>query len=572
MKIIFETIWKAVYHTTSLVVIFSSVFILMIFGIIIDSEEEDPNKVFADLVITDGRIWTGNSYQPWARAMAIVNDTIAAIGEVDEIDEMINSDTQVVKVTGHTIIPGFIDAHIHFLELGQTLTSVQLRDAKTPEEFAERIKNYASTIKSGEWVLGGTWDHENWGGELPRKEWIDEAIPDNPVWVGRLDGHMGLANSLALQLAGVTSETEDIEGGEIVRDNRGNPTGILKDNAMSLMSTVIPEKSVYDKLDDLKTAMDHVAAQGVTSVIHVDGDLDVFREARRRYLLKTRIYAATPLPEWRELKQLVDSVGYGDKWLKWGALKGFVDGSLGSHTAAFFEPFTDAPDDRGIFLTPADSLYRWISDADEAGLQMMVHAIGDSAINTLLNIYEKVSIENGPRDRRFKMEHAQHLHPNDIARFSELHVMASMQPYHAIDDGRWAERVIGQQRIKTTYAFKSLLDAGTSIAFGSDAPVAPPTPLEGIYAAITRKTLDGANPRGWVPLQRITIEEALHAYTAVGAYASYDEKIKGTLEIGKLADFVILDADMTSVRPENIRDVNVLMTFVGGNRVYHREE
>ncbi len=537
-----------------------------------DVSYDDQDELYADLVITDGRIWTGNNDQPWAEAIAVIEDTIAVIGSTYDVKDLISDETQLISAEGRMITPGFIDSHVHFMGLGTTLKSVQLRDAKTKEEFVQSIANYASTIKVGEWILGGTWDHENWGGELPHRDWIDAVTPNNPVWIGRLDGHMSLANSLALLRAELNDDIGEVAGGSIVRNQDGRLTGIFKDNAQELVGRAIPEPTIYDKVDIIKTAMDKVASHGVTSITDVDGNIEVFEAVRNRHLLKTRIYAAVPLTQWRELKARVDSAGYGDKWIKTGALKAFVDGSLGSHTAVFFGPYTDNPDNQGLILNSLDSLYNWISGADEAGLHLMVHAIGDSAISSLLDIYERVGSENGPRDRRFRIEHAQHIRSSDIPRFSDLNVIASMQPYHAIDDGRWAEKVIGAQRIKTTYAFKSLLDAGVVLAFGSDTPVAPPTPLEGIYAAVTRRTLDDANPNGWVPEQKITVEEALYAYTAAGAYASYELDRKGTLEVGKLADFVIIDRDITQIPPEEIREALVMRTFVGGTTVYHRIE
>ena len=319
--------------------------------------------------------------------------------------------------------------------------------------------------------------------------------------------------------------------------------------------------------------MTYVNEQGITSVHHV-GSLDqipVFERAKQEGRLTTRIYAATQLAGWQALKTKIDAEGRGDDWLRIGGLKGFVDGSLGSHTAAFFEPFTDTPEDTGLFVNTPEDLYTWISGADDAGLQVMVHAIGDRAIHELLNIYEKTADENGPRDRRFRIEHAQHIAPDDLPRFAELSVIPSMQPYHAIDDGRWAERVIGPERIKTTYAFRSLLDAGAHPAFGSDWFVAPPTPLEGIYAAVTRRTLDDANPDGWVPDQKISVDEALRAYTIDAAYASFEESVKGSIEPGKRADLVLIDRDLTTIPPVEIRNARVLMTVVDGKVVFEQE-
>jgi len=279
----------------------------------------------------------------------------------------------------------------------------------------------------------------------------------------------------------------------------------------------------------------------------------------------------TPVRHWETLKKKIETDGRGDDWVKIGAVKGFIDGSLGSHTAAFNDPYSDMPSDSGFFVNSEEDLYNWILNADKAGLQVVIHAIGDRANNFILNTYEKVSKENGSADRRFRIEHAQHLAADDIGRFAELKVIASMQPYHAIDDGRWAEELIGPERIKTTYAFKSLADANATLAFGSDWPVAPATPLEGIYAAVTRRTIDGKNPDGWVADQKISVEQALTYYTKTAAYASFDEKVKGTIEVGKLADFVVLSDDITAIDPVKIIDVKVLQTFVGGRKVYDSE-
>lgn len=522
----------------------------------------------ADLIVTGASIWTGNDAQPFAEAMAISGDTIVAVGSSTEIERYKGPDTEVIQLQGEMITPGFIDCHVHFLTGGFNLSSVQLRDAATPEEFANRIKAFAATVEPGTWILGGDWDHENWGGELPTKEWIDAFTPKHPVWVNRLDGHMSLANSIAMKLAGIDKNVKDIKGGTIVRDENGNPTGIFKDNAAMLVEMKVPNPSPQMVDKALQSAMEYVASNGVTSVHHMVGYMDALERAREEERLITRIYAMMPLSNWELLAEKVETEGTGDKWLQIGGLKGFVDGSLGSHTAAFFEPYTDTPSDQGFFVNSYEQLYEWIADADDARLQVMVHAIGDSAINTLLNIYEKVSLENGKRDRRFRIEHAQHIAPDDIERFSQLNVIPSMQPYHAIDDGRWAEKVIGPERIKTTYAFKSLFETGAKVAFGSDWFVAPPTPLEGIYAAVTRRTLGDENPEGWVPQQKITVDQALTAYTKNAAYASFEENIKGTLQPGKLADFVILSQNLNTIPAEEIRDVQVLRTFVGGKMVY----
>jgi predicted amidohydrolase YtcJ len=525
----------------------------------------------ASLAIVNAKVWTGDSTRPWADAVAVSGDTILAVGSSAEIRKL--GATRVIDAKGGMVTPGFIDAHVHFIAGGFRLSSVQLRDAKTPEEFVRRIREFAATVPAGTWITGGDWDHEQWGGRLPERSWIDSVTPDHPVWVNRLDGHMALANSAALRAANVSSNTRDVDGGAIVRGPGREPTGILKDNAQSLIERMVPAPSALLQDRALDHAMTYVASNGVTAIHNMGSwsDLAIFERGRQGNRLKTRIYAAVPLSTWEQLRDTIEARGQGDDWLRIGGLKGFVDGSLGSHTAAMLEPFTDAPTDRGLFVNTPEDLYQWTSGADKAGLHVIIHAIGDRAIRTLLDTYERVAKENGPRDRRFRMEHAQHIAPADIPRFGQLGVIASMQPYHAIDDGRWADRVIGPERAKGTYAFRSLLDANAPLAFGSDWFVAPPTPLEGIYAAVTRRTLDDRNPDGWVPEQKIAVEEALRAYTTGSAYASFDEARRGSLMRGKLADLVLIDRDLTSIAPESIRDAHITMTVVGGQIVFERQ-
>lgn len=521
----------------------------------------------ADWIIV-GKIWTGNAEQPWAEAFAIRGDSIIAVGTEAEMKQWDGENTGTSFFREEQlIVPGFIDAHTHFLEGGYNLSSVQLRDASTKEEFIKRIKTYAESVAPGTWILGGDWDHTLWGGELPSRDWIDQFTPNHPVWITRLDGHMTLANSAALKAAGIDESVKDIPGGTIVR-NKGRLTGVFKDNARRLVAVKIPPPTPEQEDKALESAMNYVAQQGVTTIHNMTGGMEAMQRAHASGKLKTRIYEGMRLAEWDELSKKVQQDGVGDKWLKIGLLKGFVDGSLGSHTAAFFKPFSDSPNDSGFFVISEKDLYERVSQADKAGLQLAIHAIGDRAIHTLLNIFERVEKENGPRDRRFRIEHSQHLDSADIDRFAKLGVIASMQPYHAIDDGRWAEKIIGHERGKTTYAFKTLFDANAKVVFGSDWFVAPPVPLEGIYAAVTRRTLDDKNPEGWYPEQKITVEQALQAYTINAAYASFDEKIKGSIEVGKLADFVVLGQNIFEIAPEKIREVKIIKTVVGGNPVF----
>jgi predicted amidohydrolase YtcJ len=531
-----------------------------------------PDREPVTLAIVNGLVWTGNPAQPWAEAIALTGDRIAAVGATTPIRGALTGTTRVIDARGGMVVPGFIDTHIHFLAGGLNLASVQLRDAKTPAEFIGRIKAFAATIPPGVWITGGDWDHQNWGGELPNRSWIDSVTPNNPVWINRLDGHMSLANTAALRAAKVPMSGGDVAGGTIMRDAAGAPAGVFKDNALDLVERAVPDPTPAMLDRALTAAMRYVAERGVTSVHHMGSwsDLTAFERARRAGTLGTRIYAAVPLSTWPRLRDTVAARGRGDNWLRLGALKGFVDGSLGSHTAAMMDPFTDAPADSGLLVNTPEDLYSWTSGADKAGLHVLVHAIGDRAIKLQLDIFERVARENGPRDRRFRIEHAQHIAPSDIPRFGTLSVIPSMQPYHAIDDGRWAEKFIGAERAKTTYAFRSLRDTGARLAFGSDWFVAPPTPLEGIYAAVTRRTLDDRNPGGWVPEQKISVEDALRAYTTGGAFASFEEREKGSLEVGKLADVVVIDRDLTRIAPETIRDARVMYTIVGGRVVYER--
>jgi putative membrane-bound dehydrogenase-like protein len=533
---------------------------------------DEPEKT-ASLVVR-GRIWTGDASRPWVEAVAVRGERIAAVGAWRDIEPLIDGQTEVIDAGDGLVVPGLIDCHIHLIDGGLQLTRVELRDANSRDEFVRRIEAFAKKQKQGTWITGGDWDHTLWGGELPSRDWIDQVTPNHPVWIHRLDGHMALANTAAMRAAKIGDDVQDVRGGTIVRDARGRPTGVFKDNALDLIEQAVPAVSLEEQLQATVAAMDYLAERGVTGVHHMGTwkHLDVFRLAKRRGLLKTRIYALTPLAAWKRLQNEVRRHGRGDEWLQIGGLKGFVDGSLGSHTAAMLRPFTDEPEDLGLLVNTADDLERWTMRADRAGLQVAVHAIGDRANRLQLDVFERVATANGPRDRRFRIEHAQHIAPDDIPRFAKLGVIASMQPYHTIDDGRWAEEVIGPRRSETSYAFRSLLAAGGRLAFGSDWSVAPPTPLEGVFAAVTRRTLDGKHPNGWVPQQKISVEDALRAYTRDAAYAGFSESSLGSLEPGKLADIVIIDRDLFQVPAEELADARVSATIVGGKVVYRDGE
>ncbi len=530
----------------------------------------------AELVVHHATIHTLHSVQPLAQALAVSRGRFTAVGTNAEIMRWVGPNTRTIDVHGHLIVPGFNDAHVHFLSGGQQLSSVQLRDAKTKEEFRSRIRDFAKQLPKGTWITGGDWDHENWpDAPLPTRELIDDVTPDHPVFVSRLDGHMGLANSLALKLGEVTPQTADPDGGSIVRDATGVPTGVLKDSAMSMVTRKIPGLSFDQKLAAARAATNHAASLGVTSVQDMSGGSDVlvFRELLRRGELKTRVYAISPLPRWQTLRDKGLKASIGDAWIREGGLKGFADGSLGSTTALFFAPYVD---DARTFGLPSDEMFPdgamldRVRGADRAGLQVMVHAIGDRANDQMLNIFEQVKLSDPTRDRRFRIEHAQHLRPQDIPRFASGNVIASMQPYHCADDGRWAEKRIGSQRAQGTYAFRSLIDQGATLAFGSDWNVAPLNPLLGIAAAVTRQTLDGAHPQGWVPAQKISVLEALRAYTLGSAFAEFTDREKGSIEPGKLADFVLLSHNLIDVPATDISKIKILLTVVNGRVVYER--
>jgi predicted amidohydrolase YtcJ len=529
----------------------------------------------ADTVYRGGTVWMGVAGAPRAQAVAVKDGKILAVGSDEDARAWIGAGTRVVELHGRALLPGFIDAHTHFIDGGFKLAGVNLRDAATPQEFARRIGDFARTVPPGTWIVGGDWDHELWGGELPRKEWIDSLTPENPVFVNRLDGHMALANSAALKAAHIDEggRTASPAGGTIVRDPRtGDAAGVFKDDAMDLIYGVIPDPSDEEMDRALQAAAQHALEHGVTQ-IHDMGTwagLATYQRAEARGELPLRVYAVVPIATWERLRDYVAANGRGDDRLWWGGLKGFVDGSLGSTTAWFYEPYSDEPATSGLMVTDSAQLRQWIEEGDAAGLHVIVHAIGDHANDWLLDVYREAAEKNGPRDRRFRIEHAQHLTDSAIPRFAEQDVIASMQPYHAADDGRWAEKRIGPERIKNTYAFRSLLDAGATLAFGSDWTVAPLDPILGIDAAVTRRTIDGANPDGWMPEQRISLEETLLAYTHNAARAGFSEGRTGSLAPGMLADLVILSQDIFQVDPKSLVETHVDMTVVGGKTAYER--
>jgi predicted amidohydrolase YtcJ len=532
-------------------------------------------KPAADLIITNGKVWTVDKSLPTAQAVAVLGDRIVAVGSASEIDAWRGPRTPVIDAGGKLVLPGFNDAHVHFVSGGMQLDNVQLKAATSAQEFARLIGERAKVTPKGEWIEGGNWDETKWTPpNIPTKQLIDALTPDNPVFVTRYDGHMGLANSVALRLAGITAPTQDPPGGTIVRDAQGNPTGALKDAAAGLVYKVIPPLTHDQRVRIVKRAMAHAASLGVTSVQNMSADYEdiaVYDELQQRGELITRIYAAPPIGSVNDLAKIGVRHAFGGAYLRIGALKGFADGSLGSGTAYFYEPFLNQGDNRGLLsdeMHPISLMRGRMMAADAAGLQLCTHAIGDQAISIILDLYAEVTKAHGQADRRLRIEHAQHMAAKDFARFAELHVIASVQPYHAIDDGRFAEAHIGHDRSSRTYAFRTFLDHGVRLALGTDWEVAPLDAMQTVYAAVTRATLDGKNPGGWFPEQKLTVPETIEAYTMGSAYAEFQDNVKGSITPGKLADLVLLSDDIFTIPAEKIRDVHVLKTILGGKVIF----
>ena len=519
-----------------------------------------------DTAYVNGRVWTGVRGAPVGSAVGIVGSRIAAVGE-SAVKPRIGKRTRVVDLQGAFVVPGFVDGHVHFLLAAATLTPPDLRHTKSREEFSRRVADAAGQLTAGEWMMGGSWDAELWGGELPTRQWVDAVTPQTPVALARLDQHMWLVNSLGLKLAGIDRNTPEPAGGRIIRDASGEPTGIVIDAAKDLVQRVIPPSSDAAIQKMMRAGIEHGLRNGVTQAHSMGLDWDTHNallRLRAQGETDMRFFSFVPLSDWEKLADIIKKDGRGDDWVRWGGLKALADGSLGSRTALFHRPYDDQPGTHGIRVNTLENLRRWVTQADQHNLNVSLHAIGDEANDDVLDLYQDIARANGPRDRRFRIEHAQHLTPSAIPRFAKQQIIASVQPYHAIDDGRWAIQRVGAERLKGTYAFKSLIDSGAHVCFGSDWPVAPFAPITGIAAAVLRQTIDGANPGGWMPEQRITVEQSLVAYTAQNAYAGFQEDRLGYIKPGYLADLVVIDKDLLRIDLQQITSAKVLRTIVDG--------
>jgi len=536
--------------------------------------EKTEDKI-AELIFKNGRFWTANPACPNVEAVAVQKGRILKVGSLDQVKDLAGKSTRWIDLEGAFVVPGFIDSHTHFLKGGLSLSSLNLRNARSQKEFVEMIKKEAEKTENGRWITNGEWDNHQFDSEqLPKKEWIDGVTPENPVCIYRKDMHMVFTNSLALKIAGLNKDSSNPEGGEIVRSSvSGEPTGLLTDGAIDLILPHIPKPDHKEKLKAAERAIELAHEKGVTSV-HEMGPLDnltIYEELYRKNKLNLRITVYPPLSiidDWPDTKINIKT---NKEFYKMGGLKGFVDGSLGSSTALFFESYSDDVHKKGIVapdMLPPGKMEKRIKKADEFGFQVAVHAIGDKANHMILDIFEDVMKSSQKRDRRWRIEHAQHLSPEDIIRFGQLGVIASVQPYHLVDDGQWAEKRIGSSRIRYSYPYRSLLENNVRLALGSDWTVAPLNPISGIFSAVTRRTLDGKNPDGWVPEEKIPVEEAVKGYTVNASFAEFSEKIKGSIQRGRLADMVVLDKNIFNIDPVDIQNIQILMTIVNGRIVY----
>ena len=576
----------------------------------------------ADLVLVNGRIYTLDERQPWAEAVAIRGERIVAVGSNSQVNALAGPRTETIDLAGAFALPGFNDAHVHVDATGSLLTGVNLLDVHEPAAFAERIGAAAARMPRGSWITRGDWgayeqcaagsSGEEQSGEAaaapftPHRDMIDGVTPEHPVLVNRWDRTMYLANSLALELAGIADETADPRGGVIERDATGRATGVLRGAAVRLVTNVIPPTPFETRLTQVRAVLDEARAGGVTTIQDLTRapQLMAYRELQRRGELTARILLRPTLDNVTHTAALGISEGLGDDWLKFIGYKAWVDGIMGSSGAMFFEPYDHDPGNKGLVRQimfpegregaamsmtadqhytdfPPGNLERLVEQAVPTRIAPHVHAIGTKGVRIILDIYEKVLKEHDlvDSDHRWRVIHAQVVDPADFARFGELNLVAEVNPYHISDDMRWMEERIGHQRCEGAYAFRKLKDAGAVLIFGSDSPGTNAaryylSPVYGLYAAVTRQTLNGEPEEGWFPDQRLTIEESIEAYTRAPAWASFEEAIKGTLTPGKLADIAVFDTDLVEVgnsNPAALLDSNVLYTIVGGRIVYEAE-
>jgi len=525
----------------------------------------------ADLVILNASVWTGDPDRPEAQAVAVRAGRILAVGRDDEIRALVGPATHLIDAGGRRLVPGFNDAHVHLVPAGLDLSAPDFRRAKDERHFVSMLAEHVASRETHAWITRGRWDHESWPGRRPpTRELIDPVSPDNPVFLSRIDGHVAVANSLALRRAGITRETPDPPGGRIQRDARtGEPTGLLLDAAMGLVRRLVPPESERQRLAAVRAALRHAARLGVTSV-HVPctaADLALFRRLRDEGALTVRIHA---MVHYEDLAAAVEQAARGDEWLRAGAVKLFADGSFGARSALLSEPYQDQPSSVGLAMHSPEELKERVREVHLAGLQVALHAIGDEAVRRALDAFEQIAPARGPGRPRHRIEHAQMVRPEDRRRFAALGVVASIQPSHCIDDMRWLEARLGS-RCPLAHPYRSLAEAGVRVALGTDWNVAPLDPMVGLYAAVTRESVHGGPPGGWQPQERVSIDQALRDYTAGSAWAEFQEQCKGTLRPGSLADMVLLSQDILTVPPPEILQTRAELTVVAGRIVFRAD-
>lgn len=552
----------------------------------------------ADLILVNGVIWTVDDKNPTAQAVAIKDGKFIAVGKTTDILKLRGKETQVIDLRQRFVMPGFNDNHVHFASAAQFL-EFNIMAVGTQEEFVQRVKQVTATLAKGEWVLGGFWGaYDQWaagtaGGKkrepfVPDMKRIEAFTKDYPMFIRKFDDTEFAANTAALKAAGLNPADPKADDVEFVRDTKGNLTGILRGKGvLPLFRKVIPRTFSHERrVEQTKRALEEIRKHGVTNVSDMSDDeqLEIYRELHAKGELTCRIHFRYGLDRWQEVAEKGITIGSGDAWIRLGSLKGHIDGIMGTSTARFFEPYSNNPANRGrwrpLMVDSAGNFVEgkflsYMIGADRAGLQLTVHAIGDEANNVLLNYLEELNRVNGKKDRRFRLVHAQVIAPNDFKRLGELGVIAEVQPFHLSDDMRWMEERIGRERCKGAYAFKSIMESGAMLCFGTDWPGTsaseyPINPMLGLYAAVTRQTIKGEPKEGWFPEQRIDIKDAIRAYTLNTAYANFEDDIKGSITVGKLADLVVLSRNLLEIPPADILKTQVLYTIVDGKVVYKR--
>jgi predicted amidohydrolase YtcJ len=538
-----------------------------------DKTRPAANATTTVTIFRNGRIYTNDPASPWAEAMLVRGEEILAAGDDDEVSALADAGAKAVDLERHFVMPGFNDAHVHIGGAGEDWIAVRLNGVKSVAELQKRLAEGVAQHKEGDWIRGSGWDHTFWPDKkFPNRQQLDEVSPKNPVILTHISGHVAVANSLALQLAGISKATANPSGGEIERDAVGEPTGMLKEGAaMGLVDSKVPPPSMEQRRRGIELALADVAQHGVTSVQDNSAweDFLIYRAIRNDGKLTVRITEWLPFPApLGRLEQMRRDGGTTDPWLRTGALKMVTDGALGSRTAAMLAPYSDDPAASGIMTMEPEKLRALAIERDKAGFQLNFHAIGDRANRVALDVFEAAAKANGPRDRRDRIEHAQVVAASDFPRFARLQVIASMQPSHQTSDMRWAEQRVGPERIKGAYAWATMEKFGIRLAFGTDYDVEPITPFRGLYACVTRELPSGGPPGGWQPQEKISLDDCIRAYTSGSAYGEFMEGKKGELKAGEFADFIVLSKDLTKVTPSEYLNTKVLRTVVGGRTVY----